>query len=179
MKKVLFTLLTLVALVSFSQAQEKQMAISVGPIVSLPMGDFGDGANTGFGGTGNFELGFTPNIVGVGTIGYITWGTDVDDVSFSSVPVLAGIKYYFTPGQGFYGLGQAGLSFMSVEVPSFNWFTGEVTTESVSETEFTLVLGAGYELPLTETLLLDLTGAFNLVSDANHITLRAGVKFGL
>jgi hypothetical protein len=45
--------------------------------------------------------------------------------------------------------------------------------------EFTLVLGAGYEVPVSPTVTLDFTGGFNVVSDANHITLRAGAKFAL
>jgi opacity protein-like surface antigen len=53
------------------------------------------------------------------------------------------------------------------------------TFDAGSSTEFTLGLGAGYELPLSAKLMLDLSGAFILISDANNIGVRAGIKWGL
>ncbi len=91
------TILSLLIVVLFSftslNAQNK-MSLGGGLVVSLPMGDFGESANTGFGATAIFELGFMPQLVGVANIGYISYGTDVDEVSFSSVPLLFGVKYY-------------------------------------------------------------------------------------
>jgi hypothetical protein len=179
MKKVLFTLLFVVTIIGFSNAQGK-MALGAGAVVSLPMGDFGDAANTGFGGTAAFELGFTPNLVGVANVGYISWGTEAEGFSWSAVPVLLGVKYFFTPGMGFYGLGQVGLSFFSLETPTYEIpFFGTVGGGSASSSEFSLAIGAGYELPVGTNMMLDFTGAFNLISDLNHITLRAGLKFGI
>jgi opacity protein-like surface antigen len=179
MKKVLFTLIVLVSLVGYTNAQN-DMSLGAGLVVSLPMGDFGDAANTGFGGTAAFEMGFTPQLVGVANIGYISWGTEVDGYSWTAVPVMLGVKYYFTPGMGFYGLGQVGLTFFSIETPSINIpGFGTIGGGSASESEFSLAVGAGYEMPLSSNVMLDLTGAFNLISDLNHITLRAGVKFGI
>lgn len=180
MKKALFTLLIVFSVIGFTSAQSN-MCVGAGVVVSLPMGDFGDAANTGFGGTAAFEMGLMPNLVGVANVGYISWGTESDMVSFSAVPVLVGVKYFFVPG--FYGLGQLGLSFFSteVEIPSYSilgvTYGGGSASESSSE--FTLAVGAGYELPVAPNVKLDFTGAFNLISDLNHITLRAGAKFGL
>jgi len=179
MKNLLFTVLIVASLVGFSNAQGN-MSLGAGLVVSLPMGTFGDVANTGFGGTAAFEMEFTPQLVGVGNIGYISWGTELDGYSYSVVPVMVGVKYFFTPGMGFYGLGQVGLSFFSVETPSIIVpFLGEVGGGSASSSEFSLAIGAGYELPVATNVMLDFTGAFNLISDLNHITLRAGAKFGL
>jgi len=155
------------------------MAVGAGVVVSLPIGDFGDAANTGFGGTAAFEMSFLPQLTGVGNIGYITWGTDVDEVSFSAVPILAGVKYYFMPGVGFYGLGQLGLTIMSTEIPTFSFGGMTFGGGSESSTEFTFVIGAGYEVPVSPNFLLDFSGAFNVISDANHIALRAGGKLAL
>ncbi len=182
MKSLLVTLLIVVSFFGFTNAQSK-MAVGAGVVVSLPMGDFGDVANTGFGGTAAFEMKFMPQLVGVGNIGYIMWGTESDNVDFSCVPVMFGVKYFFVPGVGFYGLGQIGLAFFSstVEIPSFTiggqTFGGG--SESASDTEFSLSIGAGYEVPVSPTVSLDFTGAFNLISDANNIQLRAGAKFAL
>ncbi len=89
------------------------MAIGAGLVVSLPMGSFGDAANMGVGGTAAFELNFAPQISGVGQLGYISYGTDSKNTSFSTVPLLVGIKYYVVPGTDFYGIGQLGLNFFS------------------------------------------------------------------
>jgi hypothetical protein len=181
MKSLLVSLLIAVSLVGFTSAQHK-MAVGAGLIVSFPMGDFGDAANTGFGGTGAFEMSFMPQLIGVGNIGYITWGTDIENASFSAVPVTVGVKYYFVPNVPFYGLGQLGLTFLSFDygipevVTPFGTFGG---SSSSSSTEFTLVIGAGYEVPVSPTVSLDFTGGFNVVSDADHVTLRAGAKFAL
>jgi hypothetical protein len=179
MKSLLVTILLALTIVGFSNAQGK-MALGAGVIVSLPMGSFGDAANTGFGGTAAFELGFMPNLVGIGQVGYLTWGTDAANASFSAVPVLVGVKYFFVPGVGFYGTGQLGLSFFSVETPSIHIpGVGTVGGGSASESEFTFVVGAGYEVPVSPTFSLDFTGAFNIISDLNHISIRAGGKVAL
>jgi opacity protein-like surface antigen len=179
MKNVLLALVIAISLVGLSSAQNN-MSLGAGLVVSLPMGDFGDAANLGIGGTAAFEMGFTPQLVGVANVGYISWSTDLDGYSWTAVPVMLGVKYYLTPGAGFYGLGQVGLTFFTLETPAIVVpFFGTIGGGSVSESEFTLAIGAGYELPLSSNVMLDLTGAFNLISDLNHITLRAGVKFDL
>jgi opacity protein-like surface antigen len=182
MKKLLTVLIAVILFTGFSNAQ-KVMYVGAGVVVSLPIGDFGNGANTGFGGTAAFEMKFMPQLVGVGNIGYIVWGTDADNVNFHVVPVMVGVKYYFMPGIGFYGLGQIGLAFFSssVEIPSYSF--GGVSygggSASASDTEFSLTIGAGYEVPVSPTFTLDFTGGFNLISSANNIQLRAGGKVAL
>ena len=170
----------IVVLFSFSYlSAQNKMSAGAGLVVSFPMGDFGDAANTGFGGTAIFELSFMPQLVGVANIGYISYGTDADEVDFSSVPLLAGVKYYFVPGIGFYGIGQLGLNFFStsVEVASVPGFSGG--SASATSTEFTFVIGAGYQLPVSSNVYLDFNGTFNLISDFNNVQLWAGSKFGL
>ena len=178
MKKLVFTFLFIFCTFAVINAQNK-MAVGAGFVVSLPMGDFGDAANTGFGGTASFELGFTPQVVGVGHIGYIVYATESDAVDFSTVPLLVGVKYFFAPALGFYGIGQIGLNFFSttVEIPQVFGYGGGSVSESSSE--FTLVLGAGYELPISSNVFLDFSGTFNLISNFNNIQLRAGGKIGL
>lgn len=178
MKTIISILVVFLFSIGSLNAQSK-MSVGAGLVVSLPMGDFGDAANTGFGGTAAFELGFTPQLVGVGHIGYIVYGTESDLVDFSTVPLLVGVKYYFVPAVAFYGIGQIGLNFFSttVEVPQVFGFGGG--SVSGSSSEFTFVLGAGYELPVSPTFTLDFSGTFNLISNFNNLQLRAGGKIGL
>lgn len=178
MKNLVIAFLFIFCTFAGINAQNK-IAVGAGVVVSLPMGDFGDAANTGFGGTASLELGFTPQLVGVGHIGYIVYGTESDAVDFSTVPLLAGVKYFFVPKMGLYGIGQIGLNFFSttVEIPDIFGFGGGSVSET--STEFTFVIGAGYELPVSSNVALDFSGTFNLISDFNNIQLRAGAKFGL
>ena len=178
MKTILSFLI--VVLFSFTSLNaQNNMSLGAGLVVSLPMGDFGKSANTGFGGTAIFELGFTPQLVGVANIGYIVYGTESDALDFSTVPLLVGVKYFFVPRVGFYGIGQVGLNFFSttVEIPQFFGYGGG--SVSGSSTEFTFVIGAGYELPVGPNVSLDFNGTFNLISDFNNLQLRAGAKVGL
>lgn len=178
MKTFLSILFALFISAGFLNAQSK-MAAGAGLVVSFPMGDFGDAANTGFGGTAIFELSFMPQLVGVANIGYISYGTDADELDFSSVPLLFGVKYFFVPGVGFYGVGQLGFNFFSssVDVPSVPGFSGG--SASATSTEFTFVIGAGYQLPVGSNVYLDFNGTFNLISDFNNAQIWAGAKFGL
>jgi hypothetical protein len=184
MKKVLITIVALFLFVGISQAQNK-MFLNVGANVALPMGNFGDVAGTGFGGTAQFEMQFMPQLYGTASAGYIKWGgKDFGSFSYSysAVPVLVGAKYFFMPAGGFYGQAQLGIYFFSsdVTVPTINvgGFSYGGSTGG-SSSEFTLSLGAGYELALSPKLNLDLSGAYIVISDFGHIGLRAGVKFGL
>jgi len=178
MKTVLSLLIVVLFTVTNLNAKDK-MSLGGGLVVSLPMGDFGESANTGFGATAVFELSLMPQLVGVANIGYISYGTDVDEVSFSTVPLLFGVKYFFVPGVGFYGIGQLGFNFFSasVDIPDIGGFGGG--SVSTTSTEFTFVIGAGYELPVGSNISLDFNGTFNLISDFNNIQLWAGAKFGL
>ena len=182
MKSLLKVLLITLSFVSISNAQN-DMAIGAGLVVSLPMGSFGDVANMGIGGTAAFELKFAPQMTGVGQIGYISYATDSDAFSFSSVPLLVGVKYFFVPGSSFYGIGQLGLNFFSstIESPVFEFFGSSAggSSFSTSSSEFTLALGAGYEMPISSNLIFDVSGAFNIISDFTNIQLRAGVKTGI
>ena len=176
MKKLITVFFAVVIFTGFINAQNN-MAVGAGLIVSFPMGDFGDAANTGFGGTAAFEMGFMPQLVGVGQIGYIVYGTESDAVDFSSVPLLFGVKYFFVPGVDFYGIGQVGLNFFSatVEIPSF--FGGGTVSET--STEFTFAIGAGYEVPVSPTFSLDFTSGLHIISDFMNFQVRAGGKVDL
>lgn len=176
------TILSVLFIVLFSFTSlnaEDNMSLGAGLVVSFPMGDFGDAANTGFGGTAIFELGFMPQLVGVANIGYISYGTDADEVTFSSVPLLFGVKYYFVKNVGFYGISQIGFNFFStsVDVPSVPGYSGG--SASATSTEFTFIIGAGYQLPVGSNVYLDFNGTFNLISDFNNFQFWAGAKFGL
>ncbi len=55
-----------------------------------------------------------------------------------------------------------------------------VVTEEVqlvaTSTEFTFVIGAGYQLPVGSNVYLDFNGTFNLMSDFNNVPIMGWCK---
>lgn len=175
MKKVLSVLVVLLLIVGFSNAQNK-ITLSAGGNLALPTGSFGDIAGTGFGAsvTGEYPLG--EKLVGTATVGYITWGTKDfggAEWSFSAIPVLAGAKYFFN--NNLYGYGQLGFHMFSssAEIDFGPFFGGKQKVDD-SSSEFTIGLGAGYEINN-----FDLSAAYYIISDANYLGVRVAYKFSL
>jgi opacity protein-like surface antigen len=184
MRKIFVTILLVAGIAFSSNAQTKNMAVGADFLISIPVGGLSDAANLGFGGLGSFEYAFMPQLVGIGQIGYITWGTKSSNVSIHAIPIVVGAKYFFTPGVGFYGISQLGFAIYSssVDIPSvsFGGFTYGGGSASASSTEFSFAVGAGYELPVSPNVDLDFSALFNLITgDASNLQIRAGGKFAL
>ena len=182
MKQLLSVILLAVLFTGFISAQSQW--ISIGGNVVLPIGDFSNTAKIGFGGTAAYERSFTPNIVGQVYAGYLIFGgEDFGDASYTSsmIPIMAGAKYYFQPGKGLYANAMLGVHIFNVDV-SFDDPQAQAAYDayapSTSSTEFSLGVGAGYEMPMGKNAL-DISASFNLVSDANFIGARVAYKFGI
>lgn len=120
MKKVFLVLSVITLTITSLKAQNgtsTPINFSIGLEASLPIGDFADLYGFGIGGSlqGEYkpsdDLGLTLN---AGYINYsgkkITFGgVTIDAGNFGIVPVLAGVKYYFSPKV--YGHGQLGAGF--------------------------------------------------------------------
>jgi opacity protein-like surface antigen len=177
MKKVVFVLLVLFFFIGNVNAQQGKMHAGGQVGISLPMGDFGDGADLGFAFQGNFLYGLNSSIDLSGSIGYISWGTESDQVSFSSVPLTFGGRYYFQRGEFTpYGLAELGLHFFSstVEFSGFDGFGGG--SFSASSTEFGLGIGGGFLYDL-KPLKLDINAKINIISDITNLMIMAGLLF--
>lgn len=179
MKKVILVLFAVVCLSMVTNAQ-KDLSVSVGPVIAIPMGDFGDVYNLGFGLTARGEYPFSKELVGIATLGYVRWSGDIEgwgsstDYTTSLIPIRAGIKYnLLSVAPGLYLMSELGLHFYSS-----SWEGGGIEGDE-SDTEFAFVLGGGYDVAVSKSMLLDLSGAFVIVSDANYLELRAGLKFPL
>lgn len=142
MKKLfLIAALTAVSFAGFSQddAAAKPLSFSIGLEAALPIGDFADFSSFGIGGSAQADYMVAPSVAITLNAGYVSYAaksvkvpTGVDgsgNIIYSNVkgdalgliPVLAGIKYWFTPMV--YGSGQLGLSFASGKGNSGSNFT--------------------------------------------------------
>jgi hypothetical protein len=140
MRKVFLTMAAVVAIASASFAQSGKNEVSVGAEVGLPMGDFGEGFKTGFGGSlkGLFGIGAAGQITG--TVGYTSFKMkgSMEDMSVTTgiLPILAGYRHNFS---GFYVEPQVGYSIMRVKANVL----GESGSESTGA--FAWAAGAGYQ----------------------------------
>src|ERR1700754_3101899 len=121
MKKLLFVVLGVTLFAGAGLAQKGKNQISVGAEGALPLGDFSDVSNIGYGGS-------VKGLYGVGTAGQVTLtagylkfaakkelkdALGADKISNSLIPVLAAYRHNFSV---FYAEPQVGYSFSSVNI---------------------------------------------------------------
>lgn len=143
MRKVF--LATCLGLASFigANAQKGHNQIGIGPEVAIPVGDFGDGFKTGFGGS-------VKGMLGVGTAGQVTLTSGFtsfkakglesgEKFNASIIPILLGYRHNFN---GFYVEPQAGYGIYGSKVSGMgNGFDGSNSTGA-----FTWAAGVGYAM---------------------------------
>ncbi len=178
MKKLYFVLLAVLLFVGSANAQNK-LTFSAGGNLALPMSTFGDVVSFGFGATVAGDLQLTDKVVGTATVGYLIWsGKDLGGTGFTAktdfkaIPVLAGIKYFFS--KDFYALGQAGFHLFSTSGESKITFLGQTVTTKIdgSSTDFTMSVGAGYQFGN-----MDIAGSYYIIKDANYLGVRVAYRF--
>jgi hypothetical protein len=184
MKQLLSVLLLAVLFTGFINAQGK-MAVGIQAGIALPMGDFGDGYDMGFGGQGIFVYHINPNLDITGSAGYLTWGGKEGDYTFSSIPILAGVRYYFGKDKfNPYVAGELGMHFYTFDVPEVVIpGYGTIGGGSESSSNFGFGFGAGFLYQLSPKLDLDVNAKYNSISgdggSSNYIGIMAGVLIAL
>lgn len=182
-----FTTLLVVMMVALSLNTSAQIRIGGQVGVALPMGNLGDVVSTGFGFHGLFVYQLQPQLELTGLIGYTTFGSKTTDIygdySFSMVPVLAGIRYSFSPeGENPfrpYVGAELGLIFSTVSYKTDFGFFGGSQEFSASSTDFCFAPQVGMYYALSPAIDLDANLKFNVISDANYIGINAGILYRL
>jgi hypothetical protein len=140
-----FLIATILGAASFmgANAQTGHNQIGIGPEVAIPLGDFGDGFNTGFGGS-------VKGMFGIGAAGQVTLTSGYTifkaknlpsgvDVKASIIPILLGYRHNFN---GFYVEPQAGYGILGSKVSG----AGSPYDGSDSDGGFTWAAGIGYAM---------------------------------
>jgi hypothetical protein len=175
--KKLFLACIIVLTVASVNAQDKAMSsgssiiFSIGVEPSLPIGDFHDiGYNFGIGGSlqgeykADSDLGITLNAGYLNYSGkdYTIGGYTYNGGNYGIVPVMAGIKYYFSPKV--YGHGQLGIS---------------IGTSKGASSNFTYSPGVGFYISNNLDLLLKYVGISGKGGgNLNSIGARLAYNFG-
>lgn len=144
--------------------------------LAMPMGDFGDMANMGFGGTVQGEYAINEQIIGTASAGYLMWsGKDAwedMDYSWTCIPIKAGAKYAFGP---LYGIFELGIYMFSFE---FDYeFMGYSISGDDSSSEFGFAPGIGYQMKLGEKMKLDLSIQYEIAGDFDLLGIDIGIRF--
>ena len=169
MKK--FYLFFAFVLILSSSLFAQRQGISIGGNVYLPVGDWAEFASIGYGGSATYEHQLGRNIAGVISVAYISFSGDEEGTSWSMIPALAGVKFYFSPKMDWYITGLLGANFVTAETTVLE------EEYSASSTEFAFSANLGYELMLSEKGALDISGGFQYISDLSYFGLRLAYKF--
>jgi|MudIll2142460700_1097286.scaffolds.fasta_scaffold14494_4 opacity protein-like surface antigen len=192
MKKIYSVLIVLFLFTGLINAQGK-IALGFNGGAAIPTGDFGDDFDMGWGGNALFIYHISPNADFTGSVGYITWsGKDSIDATYSSIPVLIGVRYLFGKEKIFgYGSAELGAHFTTLDLPEIDLGEGEVFGGSESNTYFGWALGAGLLYKINEKLDLDFSAKYNMIlvgeedswnaesTSIDYISLMLGLEFGL
>lgn len=171
MKK--FYLLLVVVLISSNCLLAQRPGISIGGNVYIPVGNWSDIANTGFGGSATYEHPLGRNIMGVIYSGYTYFGSSSEGFSWTMIPLVAGAKFYFTPKQDWYIAALLGASFVTAKTTVLN------EELSASSTQFAGNLNFGYEVKTSEKGAVDISAGFIYISDLSYFGLRLAYIFKL
>ena len=150
--------------------------------IGFPTGSFSDIAKTGIGGSAIGEFAFSEklsitlsasyqNFPGKGE-GFAVQG-EVYDFSVNAIPVLAGVRYYFS--EEFFGSIETGVHFLRVTADIYDIYSEEKVSTDY-KAKFGGGIVAGYRYRLAEPSVLEVSGAYEIVEDEfNSFLIRIGI----
>jgi hypothetical protein len=150
--------------------------------IGFPTGSFSDLAKTGIGGSAIGEFAFSEkvsvtlsasyqNFPGKGE-GFAVQG-EVYDFSVNAIPILAGVRYYFS--QEFFGTFEAGVNFLRVSADIYDVYSEEKVSTDY-QAKYGGGIGVGYRYRLAEPSVMEISGNYQLVQDDfNSFSLRIGI----
>ncbi len=183
MKILKTTLIIAILFAVFSSptfAQNNKMQLGGEVSLALPMGDMGDAYGTGFGLTGVFSYSLNPQLLLTGSVGYISFGEKIAGLSFSTVPVNAGIQYRFNQDKKFQPyIGAETLLFFSSAKVNTGFF-GSVSSSS-TDFGFTPIVGAAF--PIAPNMEIRANLKYHIIftsgSSSTFLGIGGGVHFRL
>jgi len=207
MKKILSVFFVMILFTTLVNAQSKS-ALGFNAGVAIPTGDFGNYYNMGWGGNGIYIYHSSPKLDVTFSVGYLHWagkdaidvntGTNIisipsSDASFTSVPVLVGVKYLFGKEKFHpYLAGDLGVHFVTIKFPDTEINGTTFPGSSSSDTFFGWDIGAGFVYKISDKMDLDFSAKYNMImaSDLTYygetqtftrdfIGIMAGLLFAL
>lgn len=185
MKKfyAVITVLLLAASISYAQT-----GASAGVNLGLPISEFGDISNPGFGVSVQLESFVAPKVSMYANLGLLLYSgkersvsaTQNTKVGHTAYPLMAGIKVDLI--SGLYVAVEGGVAYYQIKTSwTDNTAGGAVTTDvDRGEAKFGYGGGLGYLYPIMPTMDLDISAKYQTMQDKyNTVQIRAAVRFGL
>ena len=180
--KYFVTIFVLVSVMCINTAQSQNPMRIGGELgLQLPVGDFGDAANMGFGISGIFQYYLQPQLILGGTIGYQSWGSDFEGFSYSNIPIMALLNYQFNT-EGMIPFVGAELGLNSFGASAEYEYLGVTRSTSSSEMYFGISILGGVESKLNENLSWRVNAKYNIIMGDDNISflgINAGVMYHL
>ena len=155
----------LAAMASWATADDRT-SVAVSPVFAVPLGDFGDVSNVGFGleVVGSYVLP-DPRLALFGSAGYVYFLKKTEgsvERRYSVIPIVAGMKFNVVPD--FYIGAQLGLHRFGVEASGFG------QSESASENEFGFAPLIGYQAER-----FDISAQYVITDIFDYISIRVSI----
>ncbi len=172
--KKLFLLLVVFTLVFAGSSLAQEMSLGIGAEAGIPTGDFGNVTTFGIGGLATFQYNVNTDFALTLKSGYLSFtGKEVTGGTYpnwGAIPILAGGKYYFTPGDTrVYGSVDAGMYMFSVN--------------SVNESDFSVVPQLGVQFKAGDKMDVDVhanyANVFATGTTISWIGFGVGLSFGM
>jgi hypothetical protein len=170
--KNLYIILIIIFISTISLVAQRQ-GISVGGNIHIPVGEFADIANIGYGGSATYEHPLGNSVLGVLYTGYSYFDGDFEGFNWSMVPVLGGIKAYLTPQDDWYFGVLIGANFLTLDAPNI------LSDESSSTTEFQGNANFGYEIRTDANGSVDISAGYVYINELSYIGIRVAYIFKL
>lgn len=176
--------LTILVLLFFITTALSQSKFNLGASfnVNFPVGSFNGIAKTGVGGSILGEYVFTEKISAVisgsfnsynSTIPRVAVGGSTYDFYLTSIPVLAGVRYYFQ--QNIFGTIEAGVNILRASADVSDIFSEERLSTDY-DSKISGGIGGGMRFDLSEQSVFELAGFYRYVEhDFSTVSLSAAV----
>ncbi len=181
MKRLILVVFAFIFITNLSLARDN-MSLSFLGGLAIPTGDFGDLYDTGIALQGIFEYRITPSLGITASGGYLSFSESVEypefpgeifDRTFSTIPLLAGVRYYIIPdATSPYLNAEVGLHMVSWERDEP--FLDEPASASGSDIGFSA--GGGLLLHLNPDFQIDARAQYNSINtETDPLTYFSGV----
>lgn len=185
MKKfyALLTVLLLAASINYGQT-----GASAGVNLGLPMSDFGDISNPGFGFSVQLESAIVPKVSLYANLGLLLYSgkertlsaTQTSKVGHTVYPLMAGLKVDLIAG--IYAAVEGGVAYYQTKTSLTSTLAGGAVTTDIDRGEARLGFGGGigYLYAIMPAMDLDISAKYQSMQDKyNSVQVRAAVRFGL
>jgi len=180
--KRIFFILILSFTVSTLIYSQSKFNIGASFNVNIPVGGFYNIAKTGIGGSILGEYVFSEKISATISGSFNTYNSTIPnfavggatyDISLTSIPVMAGVKYYFQ--QNLFGIIEAGVNFIKASAEVSDIFSKEKLSTDY-DNKISGGIGGGIRIDLSELSVFELAGIYRYTQDDfSTVSLSAAV----